>query len=471
MKRRPVTEKDLCCVASSLHACMLSFSPRVTGERKRDGQTLAQKFKKARPARELPPTQSKATQTMGSDNGGSAAAAKDLSHVQLRQRKVVRYLFFIPFVILLKLSAESWTVRKTQQQALTVMNGVTPTVHATVIQAPSVVPIVNVSNVKYVYMIGRDRPFSRTNNQLMAIVRALDIIFDTHGELSNQNDGCCAAVLGIGGWARDTLKEFFFQEQKHRDWSTRLESTVPIITLDRVRSLPGNPIIYRNYTGPDYFKYHARPLDGPKQQVLKKRRQMILGPLFANPSNQTLQGYDLLQQHLVQMAANNDQLVPGKYMVVHSRNLEGSCIERLGDLLPPDECDMNPTYMKRLLRHYDLFGSVAIVVISDMQNLDIIHSLQQDEDIGKYVVVPALDIEGWTNETATDMMVAIRSDWFVGTRISTMALMIGMARAVTGKDPKSNLVYVDEDLNVCEDCIYYCNAKRTTICGGRRATT
>lgn len=169
------------------------------------------------------------------------------------------------------------------------------------------------------------------------------------------------------------------------------------------------------------------------------------------------------------MTVQNDKLLPGKYMVVHSRTLEGSCPQRLGTKLPQDECYMSPAYIKRLLQSVGLLGRIPIVVISDFQNRNIIKLLQQDAEIGKDVVVPSLDIHGWTNDThpATDMMIAIQSNVFVGTRVSTMALMISLARVVTDKDPSTNLVYVDRELNVCHECIYYCNSKQTTICGGQ----
>lgn len=120
----------------------------------------------------------------------------------------------------------------------------------------------------------------------MAVVRALDLIFDRHGEPSD-----CTAVLAISGWARDVFKHFFFNETNHRQWSTRLEQTVPhVITLDRVRSLPTPLTVICNYTGPDYFKYHAKPREGPKHVIIQKRRHVILGPLFSNPANKTWKG-------------------------------------------------------------------------------------------------------------------------------------------------------------------------------------
>jgi len=323
-----------------------------------------------------------------------------------------------------------------------------------------------VSHAKYAYLIGSDEFPGRTNNKLMAVVRGLDYIFDTHGELNMKEPN---AILAISGWARDTMKGFFFNETRHRDWGRRLEQLVPIITMDRLLTLPGKRQILRNYTGRDFFHYKASPpqRDVPKQEILKKRRALILGPLFSNPSQTKMKGYHRLQKHLEAMAAADEQLLPGKYMAIHSRSLEGSCQQRLGNKLPGDECDMSPAYVKRLLQKVGFLGRAVIVVITDMQNEQVTLLLKSDPEIGKHVVVPTLDIAEWKNETlpATDMMIAIKSDAFAGTRVSTMAIMIGIARVATGKDPQTNLVYVDSDLNVCEECIYYCNSNKTSICG------
>ena len=68
------------------------------------------------------------------------------------------------------------------------------------------------------------------------------------------------------------------------------------------------------------------------------------------------------------------------------------------------------------------------------------------------------------------MMIAVLSDAFIGTRISTMAKMIGMIRVMLGKDPATNYVYVGRDypgapLKVCEECIFLCDETRSRLCG------
>lgn len=93
--------------------------------------------------------------------------------------------------------------------------------------------------------------------------------------------------------------------------------------------------------------------------------------------------------------------------------------------------------------HVGLLGRVTVVVITDMQNQEAIDLLKSDPEIGHQVMVPSLDLEGWSQDThpATDKMVAINSDAFAGTRVSKMSIMIGLVRVIMGKDPKTNLLY------------------------------
>jgi len=178
------------------------------------------------------------------------------------------------------------------------------------------------------------------------------------------------------------------------------------------------------------------------------------------------------------MEKDHDRLVKNfdgklKYMVVHSRWMEGQCITKLRDAPSQEECYMEPPYIKRILRSQGLLGRVPIVVISDMQKTESLEALRTDPDIGHLVIVPALD-EAFrtTNSTVTgDMVLAAYSDAFVGTRASSMAVMIGYFRIALGADPESNYIYVDQSSNakenvlVCGECIFFCNKSVTpAIC-------
>ena len=65
----------------------------------------------------------------------------------------------------------------------------------------------------------------------------------------------------------------------------------------------------------------------------------------------------------------------------------------------------------------------------------------------------------------SDMMIAAHSDIFVGVRISSMACIIGQMRVALGHDPQTNFIYVDEDLHICGECIFFCNETVTNLCG------
>lgn len=119
---------------------------------------------------------------------------------------------------------------------------------------------------------------------------------------------------------------------------------------------------------------------------------------------------------------------------------------------------MSPSFIKRLLEKHVHFNrnNMPIVVISDMQNRTVLELLKQDSEIGPRLIIPALDFKEQGNVT-TDFFVAANSAYFVGTRLSTMAIKIALARFVTGKDPNTNLVCLDNDLNVFDDYIYSWN--------------
>ena len=229
-----------------------------------------------------------------------------------------------------------------------------------------------------------------------------------------------------------------------------------------------------------------------------------------------------------------------KYVTIHSRWLEGECERRVGDLLPAkDECWMTPSYIKDIIAGINSGGNgnggkgndgedtdlsignnninqppIAIVFISDGQNKDVLINLKNDPDIGPSIIVPRDIIERsntnnqksksktyddivlWWTQPWNDMMVAIHSDIFIGTRSSTFATIVGMSRIAIGKDPKTNYIYTEQKqklmdrrphysasvqqqqqqqqenkeqsniiIDVCEECLFLCNKSQSHLCG------
>lgn len=310
-----------------------------------------------------------------------------------------------------------------------------------------------------VYRIGWDAPLGRTNNQLLSILRALDQMFDTHGEFADFQGESYPAVLAVSGWALGVLTEFFFDGQ----WSSAAENLVPIIRLDQLEVSQRNKDFLLKLEAMKAFYYKSNP------QVTKQRRRWVFQDLTRNFSQKNLESFHILQNLLKTMAEIDDNLVVNpdgtvKYMVVHVRWLEGGCLERIKQVTSKDECDMKPAYIKKILRFRGMLGRMPIVVISDMQQKDALAELQRDPEIGRQVIIPALDTTnfGRSSFIASDMVLAAKSDVFVGTRASTMAHVIGYMRIGNGADPQSNFVFVDqrsdEQLDVCGDCIFFCNS-------------
>ena len=147
--------------------------------------------------------------------------------------RIPRIVALVTSVVFLKLISHSWMLmRKVAVNTQSHHDGIIPLEHT-----HSKASVQRNTTVKYAYVIGQDQFAGRTNNELLAVLRALDRMFDQHGDYNN-----CTAILVICGWARDMLKGFFFNETKHQDWARRLEQVTPyMITRGRLGSLPGTP--------------------------------------------------------------------------------------------------------------------------------------------------------------------------------------------------------------------------------------
>jgi hypothetical protein len=237
--------------------------------------------------------------------------------------------------------------------------------------------------------------------------------------------------------------------------------------------LPGERETIRVAAGNSY--YYTRQYIDPSTAIrLEHRRRLILRKIFSHISVSNLQTLETLQEHLQKRSMGNN------YVAIHIRTLDGQCARRVGPKLPKDECKMDPSYIKALLRpHYEDLSQVPIVIISDMQSPAIPERLKADPEIGPNVIVPVWDFpanfKSWKSRVQDDMAVAINSKFFIGPRGSSMTVMIGLARVALGADLLSNLIYVEakkspveeaqESYEICEKCIFHCNKTISDICG------
>ena len=202
------------------------------------------------------------------------------------------------------------------------------------------------------------------------------------------------------------------------------------------------------------------------------------------------------------------------YIVIHARWLEGECERRVGALLPArEECEMTPTYIKAILASAAMANtttttprrqSVAperlpLVVITDGQNPAVVTTLRQDPELGARIRVPddtfSDDPMGMSTapppQPYSDMLVAIQSEVFIGTRASSFATMIGMIRVALGYAPATNYIYTEQHsspapppqtqvsgvsssssssspvmmIDVCEECLFLCDNTQSHLCG------
>jgi hypothetical protein len=431
-------------------------------------------------------------------------------------------------------------------------------------------PIQNKTKTKFdptqittVYHLGHKRRYGRSNNQIITILHAIDIALD------NNSDNTDEVVVAISNWAFKILKGIFFNGSNETKFAVQLEQIPTVVLLvheDRLDALnlsaSTNSTIQHIYldTQHTYF-YIQKNRHRISAKTIEKRRRLVLGQLFQQIgiADRNLVLYNIVQNYINinstqinnssnskissinssnssnskissinSSNSNSSSSINTKYITIHSRWLEGECERRIGDLLPAkDECWMTPSYIKDIILSAS-GGDLPIVFISDGQNKDVLTNLKNDPDIGKSIIVPRDIIEQtsstistnnnqksksyddlvlWWTQPWNDMMVAIHSDIFIGTRSSSFATIVGISRIAIGKDPKTNYIYTeqldrqhqrqlpnstsDNDNNnnnsiigsvvdgqqqqenkersmiidICEECLFLCNNSQSHLCG------
>jgi hypothetical protein len=335
----------------------------------------------------------------------------------------------------------------------------------------------NLSNVSIVYHVGWGSEFGRANNQLVAILHALDMAFDQHGEIAEDGSNASAIVV-VSGWAKELMGSWLspnpINPYLDMNWSQALERNLPIVDYNRLSNFSNISDLKKLEAAKAYY-YSRDNLDSITPSKLARRRKLILRKLISLVPDNRLDKLNHLKNYLKKRGLG------GRYVTIHKRHLEGQCRDRVGPNLVPYECDMDPSYIKDLLRpYYGLnLSRVPIVVISDMQQIEPLEKLLSDPEIGSNVIISssAFPRSSPATDVIQDMMVAIHSDFLIGPRVSSMTLMIGMMRVAMGAHPRTNLVYVREkkekrflvfeksSFEVCGDCIFFCDGRNNTICG------
>ena len=338
----------------------------------------------------------------------------------------------------------------------------------------------NPGQIGHVYHVGHRSPAGRSNNQILTLLHAVDNIIEDHGEPPNNR-----AVVALRKWAFQLLKDMVYNGENSTEFALELEQLDPVLFVHEERldalGLTASHNISQTYLHPrttyDYVRDH-RLLFSPEK--IERNRRLVFKSLFRNGfSDRNRIYYNAVKDYLEKetFVYGNSKNENGKYVAVHSRWLEGSCERRVGDLLPKDECWMTPSYIKNIM------GGVIdrpIVLIGDGQNKEVIENLKRDIDIGPALIIPqniiSDDIKSLEPpQPWNDMAIAIMSDTFIGTRISTFATVVGMFRVLTrGADPASNYLYTSQNksavngqslVEVCEDCLFFCDPSLSHLCG------
>ena len=335
------------------------------------------------------------------------------------------------------------------------------------------------TKITHVYRIGHKRPYGRSNNQVVTILHAIDRALDTHGDLPNNR-----AVVAISGWASNVLKKLFHDGSNSTEFHLQLEDLRPMVLVhaDRLKTLGltekhnKTQVWLKTKDTYYYIKKSAKRLT---PNIIKNRRIPVLGALLEHGiAKKNLILHNAIKDHIIEKRKKIDPKENGRipYVTIHSRWLEGECERRVGSLLPKDECWMTPSYIKSILG--DAIGDMPIVLIGDGQNKEVIENLKKDSDIGPSLIV-AEEINTLDGvkipQPWSDMAIAIMSDIFIGTRVSTFATVVGMSRIARGADPASNFIYTSQNderdsgsIEICEDCLFLCDKDQSHLCGDGR---
>jgi hypothetical protein len=306
-----------------------------------------------------------------------------------------------------------------------------------------------------VYVLGKTKKYSRMNNQLIEIRNALDKALD---------DG--NSIVALQNWALSLLQSLIFDTTNNTEWSIQLENlqaSLRLVNYDRLKALnltSANGVNIIKLNAKEMFYYDTTR--APKEVVFQRHKVFFSSLFGKHVSKRNLDGYHAVQELLRQHYNRSDDRQQINYTVIHSRWLEGSCVKRLhswmGPDFPEDECYMYPSYIKAIL------GAPIvqpIVFITDQQNKKTLTDLQNDPDIGPMMIVqndvmksPKMRKHGDNDlyYVLNDMLVAIMSDTFIGTRVSSFAQNIGKIRVFLGADPESNYIFVKRSGSTIKNC-------------------
>eukprot|EP00536_Pseudo-nitzschia_multiseries_P009264 jgi/Psemu1/288342/fgenesh1_pg.254_\ len=343
------------------------------------------------------------------------------------------------------------------------------------------------AKISHVYHLGHIRPFGRSNNQLIAVLHAVDIALDNHGDAPNNG-----AVVAISRWAFKILEDTFSDGKNSTEFALALEQLHPVLIVheDRLEALgltEAHGTTQRYLSTKDAYFYIEQYQEKFTPQIIQRRRHLVLGQLLQH----CVPERNLVLYNAVRDLVDKRWSIYGNsenkgYVTVHSRWLEGECYKRIGEFLEKDECWMTPSYIKDIMG-----GSIdrPIVFIGDGQKEEVLRNLKNDPDIGPALIVPEEDVvltdgadfrslpQPWN-----DMMIAVMGEMFIGTRASTFATMTGTMRVMRGADPSSNFIYTTrytskgldslaagekqtDAIEICEDCLFFCDGKQSNICG------
>ena len=264
-------------------------------------------------------------------------------------------------------------------------------------------------------MTGYDTNGGRTGNHLRAFLHAVQYARDRNLKLRIERNS----------WAMDVISSMFMvREGRVLDWIGHMEEVLCIKVFQtgnrsgRRNRMPGLPLSQKRMF--DYIS-HA-PVETKVATDLHTLRKLFQSYNTGDGTNQYYHGVRDMCSGIDSIFGKDERSVV-KYSAIHHRYLEGWPGQRiLGKVARVTGCDplaaldMTPEYIKSILGPLDMLQH-PIVKITDYQNIDGLHRLMNDTDIGPLIRLVPNEARWYGGDTTLGVM----ADVFIGNPASKIS--------------------------------------------------
>lgn len=295
------------------------------------------------------------------------------------------------------------------------------------------------------------RPYGRFTNNLLSVLHVLDLCHITNVTKIVATKWANDALTLLMGEDYNVSTELGIHHRHHHDRRHRRDNEHYYILIE------GEASFWLRAENRLRLQLYNRPL--------RQDGMLVVGQYFhtKNHSEATLPMLAFStdrarRQRYLQILKEKLQYPPPAfhnttYAAIHVRSMEGSCERRSKSNVATGECSWDPDYVRQILKPYSP-NNMSIHVIWDKQNETIISNLKASFGDRLHMSDPS-------NTVVQDMVLAMHSTVFMGTRASTIAGVIGQFRELaSNKSGSTNYIHTqgqneDGSWITCGSCIYF----------------